>query len=113
MNHEEAVQKLAELQKQMAELEACLKQPPAGQPATSASCAELSESSAAESVTQSIAKLSIASSGSSWERNWSVEPPSTKTDGPWKADEGALTTTKGGNWADWKQEDAWTTWRSN
>ena len=109
-----ALQKLAELQKQVAELEACLKRSSACQPAQSAaSCAEISESSAAESVTQSISKLSIASSRSSWERHWSVEPPSTKGEGYWKAEHEELTTTKGGHWAEWQQADDWTKWREN
>ncbi len=99
---------------QLEEVEAWLKQPPAGQPApSSASCAELSDSFAAESVTQSIAILNIVCSLSSWRHGWSLEQPSTKNDGQRKADHGAWTTTSGGKWADWNQVDARATWRSS
>ena len=109
-----ALQKLAELQKQVAELEACLKRSAACQPAQLAATGpEFSENSAAESVTQSISKLSIASSRSSWEPHWSVEPPSTKGEGYWKAHHEEVTTTKGEHWEDWEQADPWTTWREN
>ena len=91
-----------------------MKQPPAGQPApSSASCAEFSEMFVAESVTQCIAKLIIVYSLSSWRRGWSLEQPSTKTDGQRKEDQGAWTTTSGGTWAEWKQVDVRSTWRSS
>ena len=62
MDHQAAMEKMAELQKQMAELAAFLKVPPAVQPnPSSGSCPELSESSASESLTQSVAKLSALS----------------------------------------------------
>ncbi len=109
-----ALQKLAELQKQLAELNALSNQWPSCQPARSAvSCAEISESSAAESVTQSISKRSIAAAPSSCEPHWSLEPPSTKGEGYWKADHEAVTTTKGEHLAAWQQADARPTWREN
>ena len=101
MDHQKAMEKMAELQKQIAELADWLKVPPAVQPTpSSGSCPELSESSASESVTQSVAKLSIASSGSSWEPSWTVEPPcrsltvhrkQTKARGPKTKEDGGAT----------------------
>ena len=111
-----ALRKLAEhIHRQVAEFQASLKRSPAGPPVqqSAASWAEISESSPAETVTQSISKLSIASSNASWEHHWSVEVPRTQSDGPWKSEHEVLTTTKDGHWAEWQQADVWTRWREN
>ncbi len=111
MDHQTAWEKMAEVQAALADY--LFKAPPAGQPTpSSGSCPELAESSGSESETQSVAKLSSASSGSSWHPRWRiVEPPSWRPEDPPMAYQGAWIKNKGGRWADENQDDASSEWR--